>query len=109
MVYEVRRASRVIEELDRVYDYISIKFSPEGAKRKIRRIREKMNQLRDMPGGFDFDDRLGKKLNPDFKTQALVCDDYLILFVVDEENQIVIVTHLIPSKSDYMRLLKKEN
>lgn len=109
MVYEVRRASRVIEELDKVYEYISIKFSPEGAKRKIRRLREKMNQLRHMPGGFDFDDRLGKKLNPDFKTQALVCDDYLILFVVDEENQIVIVTHLIPSRSDYMRLLKKES
>ena len=56
MVYEVRRAKRVIEELDRVYDYISIKFSPEGARKKIRRLREKMNQLRHMPGGFDFDD-----------------------------------------------------
>ena len=108
MVYEVRRAKRVIEELDRVYEYISIKFSPEGARKKIRRLREKMNQLRHMPGGFDFDDRLGKKLNPDFKTQALVCDDYLMLFVVDEKNQIFIVAHLLPSKSDYMRLLRRK-
>ena len=105
MVYEVRRASRVLGELDRIYDYIST----ESAKRKITRLREKMNQLRHMPGGFDFDDRLGKKLNPDFKTQALVCDDYLMLFVVDEKNQILIVTHLLPSKSDYMGLLKKDN
>ena len=52
MVYEVRRAKRVIEELDR----ISIKFSPEGARKKIRRLREKMNQFKHMPGGFDFDD-----------------------------------------------------
>lgn len=109
MVYEVRRAKRVIEELDRVYEYISIKFSPESARRKIRRLREKMNQLKHMPGGFDFDERLGQKLNPYFKTQALVCDDYLILFVVDEQNQIVIITHLVPSKSDYMRLLKIDN
>ena len=112
MVCEVRRAKRVIEELDRVYDYISIKFSLEGARKKIRRLREKMNQLKHMPGGFDFDDRddrLGKRLNSYFKTQVLVCDDYLMLFVVDEKNQIVIVTHLLPSKSDYMRLLKKDN
>ena len=105
MVYEVRRAKRVIEELDRVYEY----FSPEGARKKIRRLRERLNQLKHMPVGFDFDNRLGKKLNPDFKTQALVCDDCLMLFVVDEKNQILIVTHLLPSKSDYMRLLKKDN
>ena len=109
MVYEVRRAKRVIEELDRIYDDISTNFSQESAKKKITRLREKMNQVRHMPGGFDFDNRLGKKLNPDFKTQALVCDDYLMLFVVDEKNQVVIVTHLLPSKSDYMRLLKKDN
>ena len=108
MVYEVRRASRVLGELDRIYDYISTNFSQESAKRKITRLREKMNQLKHMPGGFDFDDRLGKKLNPDFKTQALVCDDYLMLFVVDEKNQIFIVTHLLPSKSDYMRLLRRK-
>lgn len=109
MVYEVRRASRVLGELDRIYDDISTNFSQESDKRNIIRLREKMNQLRHMPVEFDFDDRLGKKLNPDFKTQVLVCDDYLILFVVDEKNQVVIVTHLLPSKSDYMRLLKKDN
>lgn len=106
MAYEVRRAQRVIDELDRVYDYISTNLSVEGAKKKITKLRDKMNQLSFMPGGFDFDERIKRKLHPDFKTEALVCEDYLILFVIDEENQIVIVTHLVPSKSDYMRLLK---
>ena len=60
-----------------------------------------------MPSGFDFDDRIGRKLHDKFKTEALISDDYLILFVVDEENKEVVITHFIPSKSDYMKLLKK--
>ncbi|MBP2621994.1 type II toxin-antitoxin system RelE/ParE family toxin [Streptococcus panodentis] len=107
MVYSIRYTARVVEELDRIYGYISTNFSIGGARRKISKIRAKINRLQHMPGGFDFDDRLGRKLNPNFKTQALVCDDYLILFLVDKKHQIVIVTHLIPSKSNYMKLLKK--
>ncbi|WP_066914183.1 type II toxin-antitoxin system RelE/ParE family toxin [Streptococcus sp. DD12] len=107
MVYSIRYAERVVEELDRIYSYISTNFSITSARRKISKIRAKRNQLQYMPGGFDFDDRLGRKLNANFKTQALVCDDYLILFLVDDKQKIVIVTHLIPSKSNYMKLLKK--
>ena len=96
----------MIDELDRAYDFISTNFSVENAKKKLSRFRDKMNQLGFMPGGFDFDERIKRQLHPVFKTQALVCEDYLMLFVVDEANKLVIVTHLIPSKSDYMRLLK---
>ena len=61
-----------------------------------------------MPSGFDFDDRIGRRLHDSFKTEAIISGDYLILFVVDEKNKEVIITHFISSKSNYMRLLKIE-
>ena len=40
-----------------------------------------------MPSGFDFDDRIGRRLHDSFKTEAIISGDYLILFVVDEKNK----------------------
>lgn len=106
MGYKIKYAKEALNELDEIFNFIS-NVSVSGAKNVVNRIREKVNKLTFMPSGFDFDDRIGRRLHDKFKTEALVSDDYLILFVVDEENKEVIITHFIPSKSDYMRLLKK--
>lgn len=105
MDYKIRYAKEALVELDEIFDFVS-NVSTSGAKNVIRRIREKVNALTFMPSGFNFDDKIGRRLHDKFKTEGLISGDYLILFVVDEENKEVIVTHFIPSKSDYMRLLK---
>lgn len=105
MDYEIKYADETFEELDQIFDFVA-RVSEEGARNVVRRIRSKVNALKVMPGGFDFDARLGRKLHDEFKTEAIISDDYLILFVVDEANKEVIITHVIPSKSDYMQLLK---
>lgn len=105
MDYDIRYAEEVFEELDQILDFVA-KVSEDGVKNILRRIRSKINSLKFLPGGFDFDARIGRKLHNVFKTEAIISDDYLILFVVDDGNKGVIITHIIPSKSDYMKLLK---
>lgn len=105
MDYNRKYAQEALKELDGIFEFIS-NVSRSGARNVINRIRSKVNQLAFMPSGFSFDNRIGRKLHDTFKTEALISDDYLILFVVDEKHKQVIVTHIIPSKSDYMRLLK---
>lgn len=105
MSYKIKYAKEALDELDNIFNFIS-NVSLSGAKNVVSRIRSKVNQLSFMPSGFDFDDKISRKLHDKFKTQGLISDDYLILFVVDEKKKEVVVTHFIPSKSDYMRLLK---
>ena len=106
MDYKIKYAKEALDDLDKIFNFIS-NVSTSRAKNVVNRIRDKVNKLVFMPSGFDFDDRIGRKLHDKFKTEALISDDYLILFVVDEENKEVVITHFIPSKSDYMKLLKK--
>lgn len=106
MDYKIKYARAAVIELDDIFDFVS-KVSVSGAKNVINEIRQKINNLVFMPSGFDFDDRLGRRLHDKFKTEALVAGNYLILFVVDEEKKEVIVTHIIPSKSNYMKLLRR--
>lgn len=105
MDYKIKYAEETFEELGQIFNFVA-KVSEDGARNVIRRIRSKINALQFLPGGFDFDARLGRKLHDEFKTEAIISDDYLILFVVDENKKEVIITHVIPSKSDYMQLLK---
>lgn len=37
-----------------------------------------------MPSGFDFDDKISRKLHDKFKTQGLISDDYLRSYFVFE-------------------------
>lgn len=106
MAYEVKYAEGAVKDLDKIFDFVS-NVSVEAAKNLVGKIRSKVNNLSFMPSGFNFDDRLGQRLHDDFKTEAIIVGDYLILFVVNEEDKEVVVTHFISSKSDYMRLLKK--
>ena len=85
---------------------ILFQMSAFWSKNVVNKIRSKVNNLAFMPSGFDFDDRIGRRLHDSFKTEAIISGDYLILFVVDEKNKEVIITHFISSKSNYMRLLK---
>lgn len=105
MDYKIKYTQNALGDLDTIFDFI-LNVSLSGAKNKISKIRSKVNQLTFMPSGFSFDNHLGKKLNDEFKTEGLICDDYLILFVVDEDKKEVIVTHVISSKSNYMKVLK---
>jgi len=55
---------------------------------------------------YNFDERLKRRFNKDYPTQAVVYKKYIILFIVKEKEKIVYITNVISSRSDYLRLMK---
>lgn len=106
MNYDIRYSPQSRKDLDDILDFLVRTSDIDVAKRVISEIIEKIRSLSFMPGGYNFDERIERKLNKKYPTQAILCKKYIILFVVKEEIQEVYITHVISSKSDYLRLLK---
>ena len=106
MNYNIQYSPQSLKDLDDILDFLATASDIDVAKRVISEIIEKIESLSFMPGGYNFDERIERKLNKKYPTQAILCKKYIILFVVKEESQIVYITHVISSKSDYLRLLK---
>lgn len=106
MNYDIRYSPQSRKDLDNILDFLVTTSDIDVAKRVISEIIEKIRSLSFMPGGYNFDERIERKLNKKYPTQAILCKKYIILFVVKEEIQEVYITHVISSKSDYLRLLK---
>lgn len=106
MNYDIRYSPQSRKDLDDILDFLVTISDIDVAKRVISEIIEKIRSLSFMPGGYNFDERIERKLNKKYPTQAILCKKYIILFVVKEEIQEVYITHVISSKSDYLRLLK---
>ena len=67
--YRILYSPRVIDSLDKIYQYIAEEIgSVEAARRKVANIRKDINRLEIFPqAGFDVDEKFGKKL---FKTES---------------------------------------
>lgn len=106
MDYKIQYSPQSREDLDNILDFLATNSDIDVAKRVVSEIIEKIESLSFMQRGYNFDERIERKLNKKYPTQAILCKKYIILFLVKEESQIVYITHVISSKSDYLRLLK---
>jgi len=106
MEYEVQYSNQSSYDLDAIFEFLENNSGTDVAKKIVDEIMDKADSLSFMPGGYNFDERIERKLNKEYPTQAILYKKYIILFMVKEESQIVYITHVISSKSDYLRLLK---
>ncbi|HEW4830042.1 TPA: type II toxin-antitoxin system RelE/ParE family toxin [Streptococcus pneumoniae] len=105
--YRILYSPRVIDSLDKIYQYIAEEIgSVEAARRKVANIRKDINRLEIFPqAGFDADEKFGKKLDPRYQTRGwTLSKDYIVLYTIVEDT--VRLAYLLPSKSDYMKLFK---
>ncbi len=87
--YRILHSPRVIDSLDKIYQYIAEEIgSVEAARRKVVNIRKDINRLEIFP-------------------QATLSKDYIVLYTIVEDT--VRLAYLLPSKSDYMKLFKTES
>ena len=110
MDYKIAYDIQVEKQLDDSYNYILEHFqSEQSAKNTIAEILKNISILKVFPeAGFDADQRFGRALHPVFKTRGLPLKrDYIALYIIDEEQKTVLVTYLLPTKSDYMKLFGK--
>lgn len=108
MVYEVTLAPKVHYKLRSIRDYIAIHFSESSANNKVNEIIKSLAVLEVFPdGGFNADERYGKKFDERFLTRGLTLKkDYIALYFVDEKNKKVVVTHLSSTKEDPIKIFK---
>lgn len=99
--YRILYSPRVIDSLDKIYQYIAEEIgSVESARRKVASIRKDINRLEIFPqAGFDADEKFGKKLDPRYQTRGLALSkDYIVLYTIVEDT--VRLAYLLPSKSE---------
>lgn len=106
MEYEVQYSNQSSNDLDSIFEFLENSLDTDSAKKIVAEIMDKADSLSFMPGGYNFDERIKRRLNKNYLTQAVVFKKYIILFIVKEKEKIVYITNVISSKSDYLRLLK---
>lgn len=98
-----------LEALVEIKEYIINNFKSEtSAKKVVDNIMQKISALEIFPEvGFDADERFGKTFDKRHKTRGLtIGKDYIALYFVDDEKKEVIITHIVSTRSDYVKLFK---
>ena len=102
MTYTVIVAPEAIDDLQRHYDYIAYeKKSIINAEAQLSRIQEEILKLDSLPNGFR------RYCNEPWKSRGLrffPVDNYLVFYMVDEENHIVNVMRVIGGQMDLNRI-----
>ncbi|MEY8435394.1 type II toxin-antitoxin system RelE/ParE family toxin [Streptococcus hyointestinalis] len=109
MDYKVSYNTGALEALVEIKEYIINNFKSEtSAKKVVDNIMQKISALEIFPEvGFDADERFGKTLDKRHKTRGLtIGKDYIALYFVDDEKKEVIITHIVSTRSDYVKLFK---
>lgn len=110
MDYKIVYDPKVKLTLEEIYHYIFTNFkSKQAAQNKIEKIIKSISALKIFPeAGFDADEKFGVAINSKYKTRGLTLKkDYIALYTIDYDNKIILITYLLATKSDYMKLFKK--
>ena len=104
MTYKVIIAPEAIDDMQRHYDYIAYeKQSIINAEAQISRIKEEIIKLDTLPNGFR------KFPNEPWHSRGLryfPVDNYLVFYIVDEDNHIVNVLRVIGGQMDLTQIWK---
>lgn len=109
MDYKVSYNTGALEALVEIKEYIINNFKSEtSAKKVVDNIMQKISALEIFPEvGFDADERFGKALDKRHKTRGLtIGKDYIALYFVNDGKKEVIITHIVSTRSDYVKLFK---
>lgn len=109
MDYKVGYNAGALEALVEIKKYIINNFKSEAsAKKVVDNIMQKISALEIFPEvGFDADERFGKTLDKRHKTRGLtIGKDYIALYFVNDEKKEVVITHIVSTRSDYVKLFK---
>lgn len=108
--YKIRLSSRAREDLYQIRDYIANQLkAPQTANKVIDKLTSSFSRLALFPqAGFDADQKIGRRLNPSFKTYGYVYKRYIIFYTIHETAGDVLISHILDSRSEYLSLFLKE-
>lgn len=106
--YQVTILPIVLQKINDTFDYLETNFSEEYAKNRVKLIFDALEDLAILPErGFNADDKFQKKIDNRYPTRGItIKKEYIALYFIDDMREEVVVTHLLPSRSDYIKLFK---
>ncbi|WP_339252805.1 type II toxin-antitoxin system RelE/ParE family toxin [Sporosarcina sp. FSL W8-0480] len=103
MKYEVKITNAASTDLEEIYYYISKKLhANESAKELLSKIEVSILRLSDFPFAYSLvtDDLLREK-----GYRKLIVGNYIIFYLIDEENRHVLIMRVLYSRRDFKNLL----
>ncbi len=98
--YKVIITPTAYKEINKIYDYITDDLYAENAtKRLMNKVEQEVQRLKDAPKihteieKFDELKRVYRRI---------VVDNYVILYIIDEDNEVVFVSHMYYGRRNYM-------
>ncbi len=101
--YKLKITPKANDDLDEIYNYISIELSNEAAAVNfMNKIEMNIMRLRDFPLSCSFveDDVLKSK-----GYRKLVIDNYIAFYIVDEGEKLVVVMRVLYGRQKYQDLI----
>lgn len=109
MAYKLIYHDSVVTKLEEIYQYILDTFqSEQSAKKKVSDLYANMEILKTFPeAGFCADEKFGKVIDKRHLTRGVALGrDYIALYFIDKEAMTVVVTHLLPTRTDYLKIFR---
>jgi len=101
--YNVRYSPQAVEDLQSINDYIAIDlFAPMTANKLVGKIQKQVKELKDMP--YRFSKFEGEELN-EFEIHKAIVDNYLIIYLVDDDSKTVVILRVVYSGMDIRVML----
>ena|SRR5690554_4184878 len=101
--YNIKMTPKAAEDLDNIYQYISEElFATSSAASTLERIEKGIMGLREFPYSCNYvaDEYLRNK-----GYRKLIVDNYIVFYLIEEENDQVIIMRVLYGKQKYENLL----
>ncbi len=99
-IYEVEFTEDCIEEIQRIYEYISkILIADRAAKKIIQEIKQKVLSLSKYPKLYTAINKFDK-FNRQYR--RMIIKNYVILYIVDDKKKKVYLSHMYYGRQNYL-------
>lgn len=101
--YTIKMTPKAVDDLDNIYKYISEElFAKFSATDILERIEKEIMRLRKFPFSCNYvaDEYLRNK-----GYRKLIIDNYIVFYLIEEENKQVIIMRVLYGKQNYENLL----
>ena len=99
--YKVIITPTAYREMDRIYEYIAeVLFAKDAAKRLMQQVEEKIKKLEISPKIYEEVEKFDELKK---RYRKIVIENFIVLYTIDEENNIVYVSNMYYGKKDYLK------
>lgn len=101
--YSIKLTPKAREDLDRIYSYISQElYAEKAAINIVEKIETSIMRLKDFPFSCNY---VADEFLKNNRYRKLIIDNYIVFYLVNEEEQQVIVMRVLYGRQKYQDLL----